>query len=82
MSAYSSKYISACYYAALVVLPVVIFQPGEYITRCGEKVTVVTMGGASSKCKGSYPCAIPEAWHRSGRIYSGMLSDNDIVSKA
>lgn len=80
------KYLSACGFASFVVLPVVITEPGEYLTRCGERVTVE----ASSQrhefgCKGFYGSAdskIAESWHRSGRLLFGRETQNDIVSRA
>jgi hypothetical protein len=69
-------------YASLVPLPVVIDGPGQYLTRAGELARITD---ATSKhrfaCQGTYPCGTPENWHRSGRLYFGIHSDNDIVSK-
>jgi hypothetical protein len=71
----------SAYFAPLVLLPVVVTAPGRYLTRCGEQVLVRR---ASSRhdfgCAGEYACGTREAWHRSGRLYAGIVSRNDIVS--
>lgn len=72
--------------ASLVPLPIIIDTPGIYKTRCGELVTVCR---ASEKhafaCHGFYGTDTKlmtlECWHKSGRLYFGQLSDNDIVEK-
>jgi hypothetical protein len=76
--------MSSAYFAPLVTLPIVITKPGEYLTRGGETVTVQVVSARNDLgCKGFYNKeGIRESWHRSGRIYSGMTSLNDIVSAA
>lgn len=75
--------MSVAWFAALVVLPVVIDAPGEYVTRCGERVTIeVAVHSCSFACLGRYPCGTRDYWHESGRLYFDALSANDIVSKA
>lgn len=74
----------SAYFAAFVNLPVVIDEPGEYITRCGETVTIRK---ASSRhdfgCNGTYDnCGTDESWHKSGRLQATRESNNDIVAKA
>lgn len=75
--------MSSAYFAPLVTKPVLIAAPGQYVTRCGEAVTIVK---ASSKhdfgCVGSYENGTPERWHKSGRIFAGIETENDIVSPA
>ena len=70
----------------LVTLPAVITEPGAYITRIGERVTVVCATQRNSfDCNGFYGAdseAISESWHRSGRLYSNVESSNDIVRRA
>lgn len=74
---------TAGWYARLVVLPVVIDEPGLYRTRSGEDVVVTTASMRNRHaCHGRYSCGIPESWHRSGRLYFGQLSGNDIVAKS
>jgi hypothetical protein len=75
--------VSAAWFAPLVTLPTVIDGPGQYLTRCGETVNV-TEATTRHKfgCIGTYPCGIIDRWHRSGRLYFGQTSANDIVSKA
>ena len=76
--------MSSSYYAPLVVLPVIITTPGEYITRGGERVTISKTSSLNDHgCVGVYAVnGISDAWHRSGRIYAGMESLNDIVREA
>jgi hypothetical protein len=74
--------MASAYFAPLVTLPVIIDTPGSYRTRCGDVVTidVVTMSHAFH-CRGVYPNGRLEDWHRSGRLYAGVESDNDVVTK-
>lgn len=75
--------MSSAYYWPFVLLPVVLVAPGRYLTRGGDVVTVNTVSTRHDHgCRGVYPCGTPEGWHKSGRIYAGMLSANDIVSAA
>jgi hypothetical protein len=75
--------LRASYLAALIPLPRVITSPGQYITRCGETVTI-TDTSQYHWAHGYYstPRHIAERWHRSGRLYAGQLSDNDIIKAA
>jgi hypothetical protein len=74
--------MSKAYYASLVCLPIVITEPGEYLTRGGETVTITKTSARNDHgCAGKYETGTPENWHRSGRIYFGMESQNDIVSR-
>lgn len=72
--------MSSAAFASFVTLPVVITQPGQYRTRCGE---VVSVERSSSKhnfgCQGRYSSGQTENWHRSGRLYFGQHCQNDIV---
>lgn len=70
-------------FAAFVTLPTVITAPGRYRTRGGE---VVTITEASTKhnfgCVGTYSApneGVIDRWHKSGRLYFGQLSSNDVV---
>lgn len=82
-TATSSKLNPAGWFAAFVVLPVVITGPGQYVTRSGE---VVTVAQASSRhafeCRGAYSDGVSEAWHKSGRLLFGSETANDIVRAA
>jgi hypothetical protein len=70
------------YFAPLVTAPTIIDAPGEYVTRCGEIVTVVrTSGEHSFSCTGTYSNGMIEGWHKSGRLYSDKRCDNDIVAR-
>lgn len=71
------------FFPSLVTVPIVITGPGAYITRSGETVDVVTATmGHEFGCIGTYPSGALEAWHRSGRLYAGVESANDIVAAA
>lgn len=72
------------YYYPLLFLPTVIDAPGEYRTRGGGRVTIKTASPApmSADCTGAHENGVLDHWHRSGRIYAGMLSLNDIVARA
>lgn len=79
--------MSSAAYAGLVTLPVVITEPGDYITRSGERVTITRVSGVSDRhdhgCWGRYlPDGPDDSWHKSGRLYFSMTSGNDIISKA
>lgn len=71
------------YYAPLVLLPVVIDRAGRYKTRAGEEVEVFEVSARNDHgCIGAYlKTGIPEHWHRSGRVFAGQLTDNDIVRR-
>lgn len=72
------------YFAPLVNLPIIVDAPGDYLTRGGEQVYVHSVSIKHEfACDGCYSRgAIMERWHRSGRLYADMPSQNDIVSKA
>lgn len=76
--------MSSAAYAGLVTKPVVITEPGDYLTRCGERVTITRASDRHDHgCHGRYlPNGPDDRWHKSGRLYFGMTSDNDIISKA
>jgi hypothetical protein len=72
--------MSSAYFAPLVILPAIITGPGRYRTRCGETVTIeVASQRHAFACRGRYPNAIEERWHRSGRLYATRPCANDIV---
>lgn len=73
--------MSLSWFASLVPLPVVIDKPGPYLTRSGEAVEITAVGAANAfSCFGYYPNKVAsDKWHRSGRLYFGTESDNDIV---
>ncbi len=58
-------------------LPVIITEPGIYLTRCGERVAVTYVAG--HRAYGNYACGIKESWHKSGRLFPSTASTNDIV---
>lgn len=74
----------SAYFAALVTLPVVINDTGEYITRSGERVSVHRASAHHDfGCSGEYlACGTAERWHKSGRINATSQTNNDIVRQA
>jgi len=60
-------------------LPVIVAQPGAYLTRCGERVTVTAVSGRYAS--GTYANGVKECWHKSGRLFPITDSDNDIISR-
>jgi hypothetical protein len=76
--------MSSAYFAPLVLLPEIITEPGQYQTRCGEVVTVVSISQKyrhDFENRGSYPNGVAERWHKSGRIFATSTTDNDIVAR-
>jgi hypothetical protein len=75
--------ISGAEFVSLITLPDVITQPGQYFTRAGEVVTVRRVSAKHDfGCRGIYSTGQADGWHKSGRLYFGILSDNDIVRPA
>lgn len=73
----------SAYFAPLVTLPIVITESGWYLTRRGERVAINAVSARNDFCNiGRYSSGEIEGWHRSGRLYSGTLSANDIVARA
>lgn len=71
------------WFASLVPLPVVIDGPGLYVTRAGEQVAVHLVGARHRfDCIGHYASGQLDRWHKSGRLYFGQRSPNDIIRKA
>jgi len=74
--------MTSAYFAPLVSLPTIITEPGAYLTRGGERVKVKTVSTKHDfGCIGSYSDGVSEGWHKSGRLFAGVYSDNDIVKK-
>lgn len=68
---------------ALIVLPTIIDRAGKYITRGGESVVIEKVSiGQNFGCRGFYSDGVQEGWHKSGRLYFGQQSKNDIVRAA
>lgn len=66
-------------------LPIIITEPGKYITRSGEVVEVLeisTSRRSMYSAHGVYSDGVREAWHKSGRIFPTIDTVNDIVKKA
>lgn len=75
--------MTSAYFAPLVLKPVIVTEPGQYRTRCGEVVTVTQVSARHDfGCRGTYPHGTPEAWHRSGRLYATSECANDIMERA
>jgi hypothetical protein len=72
---------SHAFFASLVALPDVITGPGQYVTRCGDIVTINSAGGRAARfdCFGAYSDGTRESWHRGGRIMASCQTANDIV---
>lgn len=70
-------------FATLVTLPVIIDEPGQYVTRCGATVTIASVAAkaAAFGCSGTYSSGVNDRWHCSGRLYFGQECPNDIVRK-
>lgn len=74
---------NTAYFAPLVCLPTVIVEPGDYITRCGEIVSVSVVSSRHDfGCKGNYTNEVRESWHRTGRLFASRETANDIVRTA
>jgi len=76
--------MTSAYFASFILLEVIIDAPGEYVTRCGDRVTIEKESTRHDfGCIGRYDdCGTQERWHKSGRLLAGQLSPNDIVSRA
>lgn len=74
------------YFAPLVLLPIVVTEPGKYITRCGDTVLIEqTSGRHDFGNRGFYDATgerITDSWHRSGRVNASRESNNDLVARA
>lgn len=70
-------------FVSVAGLPTLITGPGQYVTRCGEIVTVESVDRAYAFGRdGTYPGGPLESWHRTGRLFFGCESSNDIVRAA
>lgn len=70
-------------FCAFICLPVLIDAPGQYITRGGDVVTIThTSVRHDFRCCGTYSNGIAEGWNKTGRLYFGVESINDIVRRA
>jgi hypothetical protein len=75
--------MSSASYASLVTRPDVITEPGNYITRRGETVSITVASAKQDHgCVGHYPEGTPDRWHKSGRLYFHIQCENDIVRRA
>lgn len=74
--------MTTAYFAPLVTLPVIVDEPGQYRTRCGEEVNITKVSKRHDLgCCGLYAEGTEEHWHKSGRIFANVTSWNDIVEK-
>lgn len=72
--------MSSAHFTPLVLKPIVIAEPGVYVTRCGEPVIVRAVSRRHNfGCVGHYLNGVAERWHKSGRIFAGTETANDIV---
>jgi hypothetical protein len=60
--------------------PTIVSQPGRYVTRGGETVTVERID--RSRAFGQYPNGTREWWTLSGRTLPFTESPNDLVGAA
>jgi len=76
--------MATAYFTPLVSLPFIIDEPGKYVTRGGNLVTITKVSRMHDfNCCGFYDgFDIKDRWHKSGRSYSSVVCGNDIVSKA
>jgi len=73
----------SAYFAPLVAAPTIIDKPGQYVTRCGETVSIHRVSAKHDfGCRGTYQNGIAEGWHRSGRIMACRETANDVVGHA
>jgi hypothetical protein len=71
----------SAYFAPLVILPDLITEPGDYLTRAGDIVTIAAVSRRHDYgCAGQYVTGVPDRWHKSGRLYAHTVSQNDIVA--
>jgi len=61
------------YFAPLTLLPSVINEFGDYLTRSGLS------SSSDFKNLGVHETGVLAAWHRSGRILTSSETSNDIV---
>ena len=74
--------MASAYYAPLVLLPIIIVDPGLYVTRSDAVVSIPKVSKRNDHgCIGLYQDGIREHWHRSGRIYAGIETANDVVRR-
>lgn len=85
------------YFIPLARLPVIVDKPGNYKTRSGETIIISEVlppttdiatplknwvgYGYEFGCAGNYSNGIAERWHRSGRIFAGRETANDILGR-
>jgi len=71
------------YFIPLFSLPTIIEEPVDYITRCGERVTIERTSARNDfNCVGHYSeCGTAEQWHKTGRIMASSETLNDIVKR-
>lgn len=72
----------SAYFAPLVLAPIIIDAPGQYVTRNGEVVHVARSSGKHDfGCAGTYSNNVREHWHKSGRLFASRETVNDVVAK-
>lgn len=75
--------MSSAYWLPFVFFPEIIKEPGTYLTRCGERVTIEKVSTRHDYgCRGQYSTGETEGWHKSGRIFPARETKNDIVALA
>ena len=72
--------MSMAYMSGFIGKPTIIVKPGEYKTRSGEIVVISKVTESFYlQCYGYYKNGVAESWHKSGRIFANVISENDIV---
>lgn len=64
----------------MMISPVIITEPGQYVTRCGETVTITVL--SRKDAWGHYSNGVEERWDVSGILLHFSESANDIMAKA
>lgn len=66
----------------LFELPVIITEPGKYLTRKGEVVDILTTTRRSVyKCGGNFSCGTYDYWMDNGRRWPSRENDHDVVGR-
>lgn len=68
------------YIIPLITKTTIITRAGDYVTRCGETVNIVSATALQGfNCIGYYADGTLESYHKSGRLFANIESQNDIV---
>jgi hypothetical protein len=74
--------MASIYFIPLFSKPVIITHSGDYVTRDGNIVHITHVSDQHDYgCHGVYADRVLDYWHKSGRIFTGRETQNDIVAK-